>query len=135
MALNYIIIDDECGKDYNALDNKPSVNDVTLVGNKSLEDLGILPALAVAVYDTTDFEDILAALSKGRVVIARKDSLALPLAKVEFTDDEISKLTFSGTGLVEDVLTFHQITVDANGWSYTPAIIAREEAGTTFATL
>lgn len=93
------------------------------------------PALVAAVYGSTAFEDIVAALSKGRVVVARKDTLALPLAKVEFAEDEISKLTFSGTELVNNALTFHQITVDANGWSYTPAIVAREEAGTTFALL
>ena len=28
-------------KDYNHLENKPSINDVTLEGNKTLEDLGI----------------------------------------------------------------------------------------------
>lgn len=29
-----------CTKDYNKLDNKPQINDVELIGNKSFEDLG-----------------------------------------------------------------------------------------------
>ena len=30
-------------KDYNKLDNKPSINTVTLISDKSFEDLGLVP--------------------------------------------------------------------------------------------
>lgn len=93
------------------------------------------PALFAAAYNETALEEIVAALSKGRVVFAKKDALALPLAKIETAEGEITGLHFSGCDLVEDTLKFHDLVINAQGWSYHPAIIAREEEGTTFATL
>lgn len=134
MSANYIIIGEEGGtNNYSSLTNKPSINGVQLSGNKSLSDLGV--AQLAAVYNTTTLAAIVAAIAKGCSVIAKKDSFAFPLSKIEMTGDNISKLKFSGAELADDVVTFHQLTVDGSGWSYSAAILAREEAGTTFATL
>lgn len=43
-------------KDYNKLSNKPSVNDITLIGNKTSEDLGLQPAGEYANSKITNLE-------------------------------------------------------------------------------
>lgn len=45
--------------DYNALDNKPSINDVTLTGNKTSSDLGLVSSGSLATVATTgNFGDL-----------------------------------------------------------------------------
>ena len=46
--------------DYNALENKPSINDVTLSGNKTASDLGLVAASSLATVATTgNFGDLI----------------------------------------------------------------------------
>lgn len=53
----YRYLDDEAGtKDYPALTNKPQINSVTLLGNKTTRDLGMIQELTQAEYDNLTTE-------------------------------------------------------------------------------
>lgn len=46
--------------DYNDLDNKPSINNVTLSGNKTSHDLGLMPETTLAAVATSgDYDDLI----------------------------------------------------------------------------
>lgn len=54
---------------YNALSNKPRINDVELSGNKSAEELGLGGEVFVAVYERTSYADVKAAIDASRVIV------------------------------------------------------------------
>ena len=45
------------GRDYNALSNKPSINEIVLIGNKTSDQLGLQEEMDV--ISNTDIEDLL----------------------------------------------------------------------------
>ena len=57
--------------DYNDLSNKPSINGVTLSGNKTLAELGITNEIFWATYNTTTSAEVEAAYQAGKLIMVQ----------------------------------------------------------------
>lgn len=88
--------------DYDDLDNKPSINGVTLNGNKSLDDLGIESEIFLAEYGVTSFQDISDALEDGKSVVCKYE--------VEMNGQTVMTAYFSN---IVDYIAYQQIVFAA----------------------
>lgn len=88
--------------DYSELLNKPSINNVVLEGNKTLEQLGIVPEVFEAEYGVTSYQDILTALEDGKAVLCKYE--------VEMSGQTVMTAHFSN---VVDYIAYQQIVFAA----------------------
>ena len=104
--------------DYSDLTNKPSINGVTLSGNKTSSDLGI-PNIFIATYNVTYSSEITAAIAAGKTIIAVKDGMAY-----NYVDDSDFAYSFVNiTNVNQDYSKTQKISVasstNTNSWSGT----------------
>lgn len=110
-------------KDYEKLDNKPSINDVELVGNKTTEDLGLQGSLEFDDFPTEDstnpvtsgglytaFNDVLA-----NVVVADTVASGPKGASIENVDGKIDVSTYKNVGTLQNRAT-HNFDVSLSGY-------------------
>lgn len=64
--------------DYTDLTNKPSINNITLNGNKTLNDLGISPKLSILSYGNSTWNDFINAYNNNSIVYCRASSNSNP---------------------------------------------------------
>lgn len=119
--------------DYDDLTDKPSINNVTLSGNKTTSDLGIsltsLPDVFVATYNTTTIAELDAARTAGKkIFLGTSDGVLRPLTEYSWSPKNYSFISGEGDGETISIISCKETgntTVWSNYrhsylWVYTP---------------
>lgn len=79
-------------KNYNELHNKPSINDVELVGNKSLDELGIQPSGNYSTYEYVDdrFDTVNTEINNINIDIDNTNTILNNKANISYVEEELN---------------------------------------------
>lgn len=99
--------------DYSALTNKPSINDVTLVGNKTASDLGLMPSYEVDDTPTEDSENL---VTSGGVYEANQSINGKLQGSKTASSTDGSPFEIPDYGLTESIDMYFKPTQDLHGY-------------------
>ena len=103
---------------YNELSNKPSINDVTLSGNKTTADLGIvIPSIATSISDTSTNTEVAGAKAVYDIIPKIKSVTLTPKSSgITIFANHSGAIELPEGKLVSIDASIRNVSISANSW-------------------